>query len=55
MTQDIKSNDNEGNTKENAEEINEVNNEVSNTSENSITKAYSNNVAEEKEIGRAHV
>ena len=50
MTQDIKSNDNESNTKENAEEINEVNNEVSNTSENSITKAYSNNVAEEKAI-----
>ncbi len=52
MTQEIKSNESEGNTKDNAEESNEVsnavNNEVSSTAENSITKAYSNDVAEAK-------
>jgi len=48
MTQEIKSNENEGNPKSNAEEINEVNNDVSSTAENSITKAYSNDVVEAK-------
>lgn len=51
MTQEIKSNENEGNTKSNAEEINEVSNDVSSTAENSITKAYSNDVVEAKVTG----